>query len=68
MSHEGAFSYRFINGNVIQRTAPTSRRWSREPRCNARASGLSFTDGNRPKSRHMELVDQCAMQDINTGL
>lgn len=68
MSNDRAFSYRFINGNVIQRTAPTSRHRPGEPRYNARARVSSFIDGNRPTARHIELVDQCAMQAVNTGL
>lgn len=68
MSHERAFSYRFINGNVIQRTGSTSRYWSFKLRCNVRTSGSSFIDGNRPTAQHIELVDQCALQDIDTGL
>lgn len=68
MSHDRAFSYRFINGNFMQRTVSTSRNWSCEPRCNARASGSSFIDGNRPTARHIEHVNQCAMHDIITEL
>lgn len=57
MSHERAFSYRFINGNSIQRIGATSRCLYRKLRCNVRASGLSFIDGSRPTARHIELVD-----------
>lgn len=67
MSHEMAFSYRFINGNVIQWPGPTSRHWCKL-RCSVRVSGSSFVDGNRPTARDVEAVDQCAVQRIDTEL
>lgn len=67
MSHEMAFSYRFINGNVIQWPGPTSRHWCKL-RCSVHVSGSSFVDGERPTARHIEVVDQCAVQDIDPEL
>lgn len=36
-------------------------------RCSVHVSDSSFIYGNRPTARHIEFVDQCAVQHIDTG-